>query len=89
MPWTALLLVAAMLRPTEPEESHGTGHHDRIGYREVGISVHGVDAEGMIVVRRRLTRTRLLEFFRKIGSCRVGIEGHTVHENFGHSGICD
>ena len=38
------------------------------------FQVHGVDAEGMTVLRRRLTRARLLEFFRKIDSCRVGIE---------------
>lgn len=38
------------------------------------FQVHGVDAEGMTVLRRRLTRARLLEFFRKIGPCRVGIE---------------
>jgi transposase len=38
------------------------------------FQVHGVDAEGMTVVRRRVTRARLLEFFAKIEPCRVGIE---------------
>ena len=38
------------------------------------FQVHGVDAEGVTVLRRRLTRSQLLEFFGKIGPCRVGIE---------------
>ena len=38
------------------------------------FQVHGVDAEGVTVLRRRLTRSRLLEFFGKIDPCRVGIE---------------
>ena len=38
------------------------------------FQVHGVDAEGMTVLRRRLTRTRLLAFFSKLHPCRVGIE---------------
>ena len=54
------------------------------------FQVHGVDAEGVIVLRRRLTRARLLEFFGKIGPCRVGIEAApprtTGRENFGRSG---
>ncbi|MGC2630430.1 MAG: IS110 family transposase, partial [Rhodomicrobium sp.] len=31
--------------------------------------VHGVDAAGQIVVRRRLTRGRVLAFFEKLAPC--------------------
>jgi len=38
------------------------------------FQVHGVDAEGAVVLRQRLTRTRMLKFFAKLPSCLVGIE---------------
>ena len=38
------------------------------------FQVHGVDAAGQVVVRRRLTRGRVLAFFEKLTPCLVGIE---------------
>jgi transposase len=38
------------------------------------FQVHGVDADGQIVFRQRLTRARVVPFFRKLPACRVGIE---------------
>jgi len=38
------------------------------------FQVHGVDAEGVVVMRQKLTRARLLPFFAKLESCLVGIE---------------
>ena len=38
------------------------------------FQVHGVDPAGAVVVRRRLTRTRLLPFFAKLRPCLIGIE---------------
>jgi transposase len=38
------------------------------------FQVHGVDAEGAVVVQRRLTRARMLPFFAKLAPCLVGIE---------------
>ena len=38
------------------------------------FQVHGVDAEGTVVVQRRLTRVRVLPFFEKLAPCLVGIE---------------
>lgn len=38
------------------------------------FQVHGVDAVGEIVVRRKLTRGRVLAFFEKLPRCLVGIE---------------
>jgi transposase len=38
------------------------------------FQVHGVDAEGAVVVRQRLTRGRMLAFFGKLAPCLIGIE---------------
>jgi transposase len=38
------------------------------------FQVHGVDAEGRVVVRQRFTRRRVLAFFEKLEPCLVGIE---------------
>lgn len=37
------------------------------------FQVHGVDAEGSVVIRQKLTRARLLKFFEKLAPCLVGI----------------
>ncbi len=38
------------------------------------FQVHGVDAEGRVVIRQRLTRRRLLPFFARLPHCLIGIE---------------
>jgi transposase len=38
------------------------------------FQVHGVDADGNVVVRRQLKRRYVLTFFRKLTPCLVGIE---------------
>jgi transposase len=38
------------------------------------FQVHGVDASGAVVLRRRLTRARMLAFFEKQAPCLVGLE---------------
>jgi transposase len=38
------------------------------------FQVHGVDADGAVVVRRQLRRAELLKFFGKISPCLVGLE---------------
>jgi len=38
------------------------------------FQVHGVDAEGAVVIRRQLRRGQVLPFFKKLPSCLVGIE---------------
>ena len=38
------------------------------------FQVHGVDAEGKVIVRRQLKRRYVLTFFQKLPPCRVGIE---------------
>jgi transposase len=44
------------------------------------FQVHGVDAEGRVVVQRKLTRAKLIPFFEKLPPCLVGIEAFaTAH----------
>ena len=38
------------------------------------FQVHGVDSVGAVVIRRKLTRGRVLGFFEKLPRCLVGIE---------------
>ncbi len=38
------------------------------------FQVHGVDAEGRTVTRKRLSRSQVLPFFAKLTRCRIGLE---------------
>ena len=38
------------------------------------FQVHGVDANGVVVIRRQLKRRYVLAFFEKLPSCLVGVE---------------
>src|SRR5476651_1167203 len=38
------------------------------------FQVHGVDADGQVVIRRQLKRRYVLAFFQKLSPCLVGIE---------------
>src|SRR5436305_11904854 len=39
-----------------------------------GVQVHGVDADGQVVIRRQLKRRYVLAFFEKLAPCLIGIE---------------
>ena len=38
------------------------------------FQVHGIDANGLVVIRRQLKRRYVLAFFEKLPPCLVGIE---------------
>ncbi|MFV0409160.1 MAG: IS110 family transposase, partial [Paracoccus sp. (in: a-proteobacteria)] len=38
------------------------------------FQLHGVDAEGCVVLRRQLRRNQMLEFFQRLPGCPVGME---------------
>src|SRR5471030_384399 len=38
------------------------------------FQIHGVDAEGTVVIRKRVGRAKFLEFFEKLPACLVGME---------------
>ena len=47
------------------------------------FQVHGVDAEGHVVVRKALRRAQVLPFFAKLPSCLVGMEAcGTSHRRY-------
>src|SRR5262245_50052090 len=75
MRWTALFRLAAILAGPELEE----GRMDNVTTIGLDIAkavfqVHGVDSVGAVVIRRKLTRGRVLRFFEGLPQCLVGIE---------------
>ena len=38
------------------------------------FQIHGVDVDGAVVIRKRISRAKLLEFFATLPACRIGIE---------------
>jgi transposase len=38
------------------------------------FQVHGIDAEGMVLIRRRVRRGQVLKFFASPPPCLIGIE---------------
>ena len=38
------------------------------------FQIHGVDADGTVVIRKRVSRAKVLEFFAAVPRCLVGIE---------------
>jgi transposase len=38
------------------------------------FQVHGVDVDGVVVIRKRVSRSKMLEFFAELPACLVGIE---------------
>jgi transposase len=56
------------------------------------FQVHGVDGAGAVVIRKRISRSKLLEFFAALARCLVGIEAcPSAHhwgrelQGFGHT----
>ncbi len=45
--------------------------------------VHGVDADGAVIVRRQLRRTQMLAFFKKHPPCLVGMEACATSQSLG------
>jgi transposase len=39
------------------------------------FQIHGVDANGVVVIRRQLKRRYVLAFFEKLAPCLVGVKG--------------
>jgi transposase len=46
------------------------------------FQVHGVDAEGKVLIRRKLKHRYLLAFFEKLPPCLVGIEACATSHNW-------
>ncbi len=48
------------------------------------LQVHGVDAQGVVVIRRQLKRRYVLAFFQKLPLCLVGIEACASSHHWSH-----
>ena len=40
------------------------------------FQIRGVDAAGAVVIRKQITRAKLLEFFAALSACLVGLSRH-------------
>ena len=47
------------------------------------FQVHGIDAAGKVVVRRRLRRGEVLHFFTELPPCLVGMEARSTAHYWG------
>ena len=50
------------------------------------FQVHGIDAQGQVVIRRQLKRRYVLAFFQKLAPCLVGIEACTSSHHWSREG---
>src|SRR5262252_7403942 len=81
MLWTAPTLrhrsAIGWLRRNEPlcgEPSMGEVSTIGLDIAKSVFQVHGVDVDGTVVIRRRIGRAKVLEFFASLPSCLIGIE---------------
>ena len=47
------------------------------------FQIHGIDAEGAVVIRKRVSRAKVLEFFANLSPCVVGIEACPTAHHWG------
>jgi transposase len=47
------------------------------------FQVHGVDAAGQVIIRKKLRRKELLEFFKELPPCLVGVEACGTANHWG------
>ena len=53
------------------------------------FQVHGVDADGLVVIRRKLKRRYVLAFFQKVPSCLIGMEACATSHHWSLGGESD
>ena len=47
------------------------------------FQVHGVDGVGAVVIRKRISRAKMQEYFADLPPCLVGIEAYPSAHHFG------
>ena len=77
--------VPQLLQRQQQEES-STMHPTTVGLdlAKHVFQVHGVDAAGKLIIRKKLRRSELVEFFKKLPACRVGMEACGTAHYWGH-----
>src|SRR5215470_6750404 len=54
---------------------HGTGYNTGRRHRKKnGVGIHGVDAHGHVIVKKRLARQKVLSFVAQLPPCLIGME---------------
>src|SRR5688500_2191652 len=74
MPWTALHQLPQPVLRLKWRRAMGQITTIGLDIAKSIFQVHGVDATGEVILRRRLTRARVVSFFEKLAPCLVGIE---------------
>jgi hypothetical protein len=65
------------------EAVHRRDYHSRAGHREARVQVHGIDNTGAVILRRKLRRSELIDFFRSLKPCLIGLEACAAEEAAG------
>jgi transposase len=74
MSWTALHLTGSFAGKCGEEDTMEGVAVIGLDLAKSVFQVHGIDAEGGVVLRRRLTRAKLVPFFAGLRPCLVGME---------------
>src|SRR5499427_1399026 len=81
MLWTAPTLRHQSAKGWSREANHVEGEPSMGEVSTIGLDIaksifqiHGVDADGVVMIRKRIRRAKLLEFFAALPACLVGIE---------------
>jgi transposase len=83
MLWTALHPLASLLGLARWRRAMEFAVTIGLDLGKSVFQVHGVSAAGAVVVQRRLTRSRLLQFFAKQAPCLVGMEACAAAHHWG------
>jgi len=61
---------------SHPTKGENTRQVERIGLdiAKQNFHVHGVDAQGKVVMQKQLSRSKVLPYFAQLPPCRVGLE---------------
>ena len=74
MSWTALHSTGIFVGQCGEEDTMEDVAVVGVDLAKSVFQVHGIDAQGQVVVRRRLSRLKLLAFFERLPRCLVGME---------------
>jgi transposase len=74
MSWTALHLTGTFVGLCGEEDTMEGIAVIGLDLAKSVFQVHGIDEQGQVAVRRRLSRSKLLSFFAKLPACLVGME---------------
>jgi hypothetical protein len=75
--------VVALKRATTREPSLSEVSTIGLDIAKSVFKVHGVDVDGVVVIRKRVSRAKVLEFFAGLPPCLIGIEALSERTSLG------